>query len=67
MTGLEQPTVVVFDERVLWHLAGGTAIREVGAHGREFTIDDHRPGRIWHGHTPCHVSALEMPVEVMGR
>lgn len=60
-------TFVLFDERVLWHLAGGTRVREVGAHGREFLVDHRIPGKLWHGNTQCFAEAVEMPVEVIGR
>lgn len=59
--------VVLFDDRMIWHLAGGTKIREVGAHGREFTVDQRIPGKLWLGNVPCFAEAVEMPVEVFGR
>lgn len=59
--------VVVYDDRMIWHLAAGIKIREVGKGGRVFVVDKTRPGRLWLGSTPCAVSDLEMPVEVIGR
>ena len=59
------PGVVVFDDRVLWHLAPGTRIREIGTLGRTFTVAT-RPGSLWLGLTPCTVEALELPVEILG-
>ncbi|MDV8022310.1 hypothetical protein [Rhodococcus sp. IEGM 1330] len=57
-------TVVVFDDRVLWHLASGTKIREIGAQGRTFIADSRTPGRVWHDTSLCTIGAIEMPVEV---
>lgn len=57
-------TVVVFDDRVLWYLASGTKIREIGAHGRTFVADSRTPGRVWHDTSLCSIAAIEMPVEV---
>lgn len=59
--------VVVYDDRVIWHLAPGTKVRELGRLGRQFIVDKKMPGKLWLGSTPCAVSDLEMPVEVIGR
>lgn len=60
-----QPAMV-FSDLVLWHLAPGTKIREVGTTGREFMVGA-RPGSLWHGNTPCTIEALELPVEVSAK
>lgn len=64
------PPVVVYNPDMLWHLATGTTVREIGSGGRTFTADARTPGRLWYGTKPEHqapVHALEMPVEVFGR
>lgn len=67
MTATEKPAVLVYDDRILWHLAAGTRFREIGSRGREFVVDGRRPGALWHKNTPCTISAVELPVEVRGR
>ncbi|MDI9914399.1 hypothetical protein [Rhodococcus sp. IEGM 1379] len=67
MEGTDMESVVVYDDRVIWHFAPGTKIRELGNTGREFIVDKKMPGKLWLGSTPCQVSDLEMPVEVIGR
>lgn len=62
-----RPPVLVYDDRILWHLAAGTRFREIGAHGREFVVDGRRPGALWLKNTPCTVEAVELPVEVRAR
>jgi hypothetical protein len=57
-------SVLVFDDRVLWHLAQGTRITELS--GRVFLVGS-KPGHLWHGNTPCTVEALELPVEVSAK
>ena len=65
MTTSDRPQfVLVVDDRILWHLASGTRIREIGARGRTFIADSRTPGRVWHGAHLCHIQAVEMPVEV---
>lgn len=67
MPDTDTKNVVVYNELVLWHLAPGTRLREIGVHGREFTVDRRRPGKLWLGAVPCTLDDIEMPVEVMGR
>lgn len=69
MTAADRPVpgaspVVIFDERVLWHLARGTRIREIGTTGRTFIVG-RIPGQLWVGNTPSLVRVVEMPVEVI--
>lgn len=59
-------TAVVFNEVILWHLKCDTRIREIGTTGREFVVGN-KPGRLWHGATPCTIADLEMPVEIISR
>lgn len=61
-TPIEPAEPVIFDSRILWHLAKGTRFVELDS-GRVFTIGD-RPGRLWRGNTPCTVDALDMPVQI---
>ncbi|WP_032384672.1 hypothetical protein [Rhodococcoides fascians] len=56
---------MVWDEQSLWRLPAGTHFREIGRLGREFIVDDHRVGVLWHGSTPCPVAVVELPVEVL--
>ncbi|OZE35654.1 MULTISPECIES: hypothetical protein [unclassified Rhodococcus (in: high G+C Gram-positive bacteria)] len=58
---------MVWDEQSLWRLDPGTRFREIGRLGREFIVDDHRAGVLWHGPTPCPVAVVELPVEVVTR
>ncbi|WP_143545304.1 hypothetical protein [Rhodococcus sp. 15-649-2-2] len=58
---------MVWDEQSLWRLPAGTRFREIGRLGREFIVDDHRPGVLWLGSTPCPVAVVELPVEVVTR
>lgn len=67
MSAILPRIAVVFDERVLWHLASGTVVRELGVQGRTFVADDRTPGRLWNGIHQCPVHAIEMPVEVSRR
>lgn len=67
MPDTAEKNVVIFNELVLWHLAPGTRFREIGLHGREFTVDNRRPGKLWIGQIPCTLDDVEMPVEVLGR
>jgi hypothetical protein len=57
-------TVVVYDDRLLWLLASGTKVREIGGRGRTFIADSRTPGRVWHDTSLCTIGAIEMPVEV---
>lgn len=67
MTVTVRPSVLIYDDRILWHLAAGTRFREIGAQGREFVVDGRRAGVIWLNATPCTIAAVELPVEVRAR
>ena len=55
--------VIVYDDRLLWHLRPGTTIRELGRLGRSFIVGA-RPGMLWLGATLCSIDSLELPVEL---
>lgn len=61
---MKKPDVVIYDSRLLWHLAPNTRVRELDS-GRDFTIGT-APGKLWHGNTPCTLAVLDMPVLVRG-
>ncbi|BDB62392.1 hypothetical protein [Rhodococcus sp. RDE2] len=61
-TPAEPVEPVIFDSRILWHLAKGTRFVELDS-GRVFTVGD-RPGRLWRGNTPCSVESIDMPVQI---
>lgn len=66
----ELKTVVVYNPDMLWHLASGTKVRELGSLGRLFTADARTPGRLWYGTKPEHqapIHSIELPVEVFLR
>lgn len=63
--GAQPSQPVVHDSRILWYLAPDTTLVEIDS-GRQFTVG-RQPGELWLGTTPCTVSALDMPVQILGR